>query len=269
LCYKLIPSIPVAAAMAVGVAVMAMFLLRCINPPGGAAALGAVLGGPVIHDLGFYYILVPVGLNVLVIFIIALIVNNMLPGRRYPLMIERAAEPQQDDLRWALGQNAINDKDLDEVMNNLDSFIDVDREELKNIYQQATINAYKRRLGHVTCADVMTVDPLVITPEMKLGQVREIMMNQHRVALPVVDEGRQVIGLLTQEDLLHAHTLDGHVADIMRPSPEMAYTDQHVLDIVPLISKRGWRTISVVDREQRLQGIITRSDIIRTLLALH
>jgi len=268
LSYKLIASVPVAAATAVATAIVGMFLLRCINPPGAAAALGAVLGGPVIHDLGFFYILVPVGLNVLVIIVVALIVNNLLPGRRYPLRFEKATEPQQADLRWALGHNSIDDKDLDEVMENLDTFIDVGRDELKSIYQQATLNAYKRRLGPVTCADIMTAEPLVLTADMNLGQVRDIMMRHHRVALPVVDDRRQVIGLLTQEDLLHDHPRDGLVTDIMRPSPEMAYTDQHVLDIVPLISEQGWRTISVVDRDQTIQGIITRSDIIRALLSI-
>ena len=268
LCFKLITSIPVAAAMAVAMAIVAMFLLRCMNPPGGAAALGAVLGGPVIHDLGFYYVLVPVGLNVLVIFVVALIVNNLLPGRHYPLMFERTTDKQRADMKWVLGQDTISDKDLDKVMDNLDSFIDVDRDDLKQIFQQATLHAYKRRLGHVTCADIMTADPSVITADMGLGQVRDIMMSQHRVALPVIDDRRQVIGLLTQEDLLHEHPLNERVADVMRPSSEMAYVDQHVLDIVPLISKQGWRTITVVDREQQLQGIITRSDIIRALLSL-
>jgi CBS domain-containing membrane protein len=184
LCYKLIPSVSVAAAMAVAVAIVAMFFLRCMNPPGGAAALGAVLGGPLIHDLGFYYALIPVGLNVMVIFIIALIVNNLLPGRRYPLLREQTDEGQKADLTWALGQDVIDDNDLDDVMATIDSYIDVDREDLKQIYQQATLHAYKRRLGHVTCADIMTTDPSVVTADMGLGQVREIMMRQHRVALP-------------------------------------------------------------------------------------
>jgi CBS-domain-containing membrane protein len=114
----------------------------------------------------------------------------------------------------------------------------------------------------------MTTDPSVVTADMGLGQVREIMMRQHRVALPVIDDQRQVIGLLTQEDLLQDHQHDVRVADVMHPSPEMAYIDQHILDIVPLISKRGWRTMSILDRQQKLQGIITRSDIIRALLSL-
>ena len=54
----------------------------------------------------------------------------------------------------------------------------------------------------------------------------------------------------------------------MKKTFDVASVDQHVLDIVPLISKQGWRAISVVDDEQRLLGVITRSEIARALLAL-
>ena len=268
LCYQWLAATPLAAAFSVSIAIVAMFFLRCMNPPGGAAALGAVLGGPAIHDLGFYYVLMPVGLNVLIIFIAALVINNLLPGRRYPLMTKPPDEKSKTDFSWALGQQLFNDADIDMAMENLDAYIDADREDLKQIYRQAALNAYKRRLGHVNCSDIMTPDPSVITAETLLGQARVIMTQQHRVALPVIDESRQVIGVLTQEDLLLGHQQDVRAVDVMRPATEMAFVDQHVLDIVPLISKVGWRTIPVIDREQRLQGIITRSDIIRTLLSL-
>lgn len=52
-----------AAGLAVGGAILAMSLLRCLHPPGGAAALTAVIGGPAIHAASFGFALVPVALN--------------------------------------------------------------------------------------------------------------------------------------------------------------------------------------------------------------
>src|SRR5689334_1537892 len=57
---------PLAAAVAVGVAITAMYYARCIHPPGGATALTAVLGGATLRKLGFGYVAVPVGINVAV-----------------------------------------------------------------------------------------------------------------------------------------------------------------------------------------------------------
>lgn len=83
-CYQLIPDLLLASVSAVALAVLVMQLLRCLHPPGGAAAMVAVLGGPAIHDLGYGYVIAPVGLNALVLLGLALLINNVLPGRRYP-----------------------------------------------------------------------------------------------------------------------------------------------------------------------------------------
>jgi CBS domain-containing membrane protein len=85
-CYKFIPDVLLASVSAVALAILVMQLLRCVHPPGGAAAMVAVLGGPAIHELGYAYVLAPVGVNAAVILLCALLVNNAIPGRRYPAM---------------------------------------------------------------------------------------------------------------------------------------------------------------------------------------
>ena len=74
----------VAAALGVSLAIAAMLLTRTLHPPGGATALIAVIGGPKIHALGFLYALVPAGLGALVLLTVALAVNNLGRGRKYP-----------------------------------------------------------------------------------------------------------------------------------------------------------------------------------------
>jgi CBS-domain-containing membrane protein len=61
-----------------------MHATRTLHPPGGATALIAVIGGPQVHDLGYVYALAPVGLGAVVMLVVALIVNNLHPTRRYP-----------------------------------------------------------------------------------------------------------------------------------------------------------------------------------------
>lgn len=78
----LIPATELAGAAAVGGAIFAMLVLRCLHPPGGATALSAVVGGSGV-SLGYQYVLTPVLLNVLVMLASAYLFH--LPGRRYPL----------------------------------------------------------------------------------------------------------------------------------------------------------------------------------------
>ena len=73
-----------AAALAVSVAIALMHLTKTLHPPGGATALIAVIGSKTIHDLGYWYVLVPTGLGAMVLLVIALLVNNIPENRRYP-----------------------------------------------------------------------------------------------------------------------------------------------------------------------------------------
>jgi CBS domain-containing membrane protein len=50
---EVISSPEVAAALAVALAIALMSLTRCLHPPGGAAALTAVIGDSAIHALGW------------------------------------------------------------------------------------------------------------------------------------------------------------------------------------------------------------------------
>lgn len=44
----------------------------------------AVIGGEKIHNLGYLYAVIPVGLGVLIMLIIALLINNIPKNRQYP-----------------------------------------------------------------------------------------------------------------------------------------------------------------------------------------
>lgn len=83
-CYYLLGTAWAAAALAVSLAIIAMIITNTVHPPGGATALIAVIGGEQVHHLGFWYVLAPAGLGAVVLLIIALLVNNLAPNRRYP-----------------------------------------------------------------------------------------------------------------------------------------------------------------------------------------
>jgi CBS-domain-containing membrane protein len=73
-----------AAAVAVATAIAAMHLTKTLHPPGGATALIAVIGGDSVHSLGYMYALVPAGLGAVILLLVAVVVNNIPKGRRYP-----------------------------------------------------------------------------------------------------------------------------------------------------------------------------------------
>lgn len=73
-----------AAAMAVSTSIALMHFTKTLHPPGGATALIAVIGGESVHNLGYLYVVIPTALGAGVMLIVALLVNNIPKGRKYP-----------------------------------------------------------------------------------------------------------------------------------------------------------------------------------------
>lgn len=79
-----VPQLWLAAALAVSLSIVLMQITKTLHPPGGATALIAIIGSPKIKSLGYIYVLSPILSGVLILFLIALVVNNMTPHRSYP-----------------------------------------------------------------------------------------------------------------------------------------------------------------------------------------
>jgi CBS-domain-containing membrane protein len=73
-----------AAAIGVATSIAVMHATKTLHPPGGATGLIAVVGSQKVHDLGYLYVLVPVGLGVCIMLAVALLVNNLSKNRQYP-----------------------------------------------------------------------------------------------------------------------------------------------------------------------------------------
>jgi CBS-domain-containing membrane protein len=74
----------IAAPLAVALALALMMITKTLHPPGGSTALVAVIGGEKIQALGFLYPFVPVAIGTLVLLLVALLINNLSPHRKYP-----------------------------------------------------------------------------------------------------------------------------------------------------------------------------------------
>lgn len=121
-----------AGALAVGLSVLAMYYLRCIHPPGGATGLAAALSIPV---LGYEFLFMPVLLNVVLLLVFALFINNLVLLRRYPAGLRKAPKDESvsavhEDVAYALAQ--------------MESFIDVDEDDLVHLYLLTNRHALRR-----------------------------------------------------------------------------------------------------------------------------
>ncbi|HMQ13606.1 MAG TPA: CBS domain-containing protein [Candidatus Competibacter phosphatis] len=126
--------------------------------------------------------------------------------------------------------------------------------------------------------DVMTVDPIAISPKAKLREAEELFETHDFNGVPVVDNQRCLLGMLTKFDLLNAfrfdaHTLVPHYDDIMEQTVETVMTREPVtvapqLPLSRLLQKLveiRAKSLPVVEEGHRLVGIISRQDVLKAL----
>jgi CBS domain-containing membrane protein len=135
-CAKTVANPLLAAPLAVALAIAAMHYLRCVHPPGGATAMIAVIGGPVVRELGYGFILTPILVNILVVLAGAIVFNSFFPWRRYPSSLVRS-----EDKGVVAPYGPIAHEDFVYALSQIDSFIDVSEEDLVQIYDLATRKA--------------------------------------------------------------------------------------------------------------------------------
>ena len=111
-----------AAGLAVALAIAGMSLLRCLHPPAGGTVLLTALASPAIAAEGLWFLVAPLGLNIIALLLVGLVWNR-LTGHSYPHRPTPLA-PQPD---W-IGH--IEDADLDAVLAEWDEVLDASRADL-------------------------------------------------------------------------------------------------------------------------------------------
>lgn len=289
-CVSYIPDPWLAAAAAVALSILAMLSTHSLHPPGGAVALVAVLGGEGIRAKGFGFVLEPVGLNVLLMLAVALAINNFLPSRRYPARAasRKDRKHHHDDLT-PLSRLGLDRDDLHGALRDLDIYLDISEDDLVQVYDRAGTHAFRRKMGNITCADIMSRDLATAEYGTDLEEVWA-RLRFHRVkAIPVVDRFSHVIGIVTLVDFLKRANLKTYetfedklikfirrtpgensekpevVGQIMASPVVTARADMHIVELVPLLSDKGLHHIPVVDANGHLAGMVTQTDLIAAL----
>ncbi len=135
----LVDDLVIGAAVAVGASILCMHLLDALHPPGAATALTLVLGASQFHHMGGWWTAAIVGLNVGPFLIFAMLINNLLPGRSYPMPLKPQAAPPR---YVPLGEITLSD--IEFALQEIDSVIDANNEELLAITRRAVHHAYQR-----------------------------------------------------------------------------------------------------------------------------
>ena len=267
--------LPLVAAIAAALSIALMFATRSLHPPGGAAALLAVLAA----QTDWTYALFPVACNCLLL-VLAGILFNSWTGRRYP---------HQHQLEPAPAGSRFSNADLEAALAHYNQVLDVSRHDLAELLHYAEGVAYQRQLGDLRCADIMTPQVVAADYGMPLAEAWRLMRERRIKALPVVDPARRIIGIVTAGDFLKLANLDAAdgigdrlravlrrtgashsdrpevVGQVMTRRVQVISSDRPLIELLPILADAGHHHIPIIDAERRLAGIITQTDVVRSL----
>jgi CBS domain-containing protein len=113
--------------------------------------------------------------------------------------------------------------------------------------------------------DVMTTDVKVIACEGTLRQAAEMMRACDFGSLPVSRDQR-LVGMLTDRDIVVRAVAEGlggdcPVSKVMSEDLKFCYDDQSVEEAASRMSDLGVRRLPVVDRQERLVGFMSLSNV--------
>jgi CBS domain-containing membrane protein len=151
-------------------------------------------------------------------------------------------------------------------MRRLSQRLDVLPEDVLALVQDAENHALDRRLGSLPVERIMLTDVAVVQPFESIFRARAAMVQHEVKTLPVVDQDRHVVGIISIIDLFTRDIVELEpVESIMRRDVTTIPRTTPVAELVPLMTQEGFKNVPVVDNDGRLVGIITRGELIAVL----
>ncbi len=145
--------------------------------------------------------------------------------------------------------------------------------------------------GERRVAEVITRNPVAVSPATPLSELVRLLVGREYRALPVVDADQHVVGIVTSSDLverggaplrlellgalspdalateLQALEAAGRsAADVMTREVVTVQPETDLATAAHLMVTRGLKRMPVVDAEGRLVGMLSRFDILRSLV---
>jgi len=109
----------------------------------------------------------------------------------------------------------------------------------------------------------MVVDPVTVTPDTTLGEVRQIVAAKKITGFPVIDpKSGRLVGMLTNRDMRFENDPNRKAAELMTTGDLVTVREGTGRDQArELLRTRKIERVIVVDEDQRAVGLITMKDI--------
>ncbi|MHB1420168.1 MAG: CBS domain-containing protein [Bacillota bacterium] len=208
--------------------------------------------------------------------------TGVLYTREVEIIINEVRSLKKEDQVACISLQA---EDFKAAIKGIQSYVDITDEDLMNLYLMALDHAKRRMTGGMPASEVMTRTVISVHTGETLESVLEILMRHNISGLPVLDAQNRVVGVISEADFVQLlsndqatgasgkifsffrkeHTYGITAADAMSTPAITRSKETSIKDIASMMIEKKVNRVPIVDKDGRLLGIVTRSDIVKAL----
>ena len=185
----------------------------------------------------------------------------------------------------------ISDDDILAAMKEIGGYLDISFGDFKELYHIACSHALKRLMQSVKARDIMTKKVVYVYKQTSSREIAKIMAKHNVSGIPVIDDGEQVVGIISENDFLSrmgkkeiksfmniialcledkgclAMPISNQNAEDIMTSPVITANEETpVSDIVNLFAQKNINRVPILSQDKKLIGIVSRANVLQTII---
>jgi CBS-domain-containing membrane protein len=180
-------------------------------------------------------------------------------------------------------------EDFARALQEMGTYMDVSVDDLLQVQTLAIKHAHMRKAQNRQVDSLMTQPVISVSPECTLSEAAHLLVSHRISGLPVVDESKKLLGIITEADFLRALGVPAHhpghhlwqtLENMFHPTVQVRETEGTVAELMvrdvitlpdkarlhealELMKQHRIKRLVVCDEKQRVVGMLTRSNLVR------
>ena len=132
----------------------------------------------------------------------------------------------------------------------------------------------KKRVGSYTIEEIMTEDVVTLTPNTTVREAIRLFLEKNIAGAPIIDSARKVVSIISEVDLMKFAAQGKMDLPMQQLLKNLVKADKVVTvnhrenfkDVFKKFLLNPVRRVLVVDSTGKLQGLVSRKNILRTFM---
>jgi CBS domain-containing protein/anti-sigma regulatory factor (Ser/Thr protein kinase) len=135
--------------------------------------------------------------------------------------------------------------------------------------ENSKLSKYASIFEDIKASDIMASKVVALTADKKIAHAKEMMKIKKISGIPVIDDKKKLVGMISIEDIINAlefNRINEPIRNIMTQKVVAIGLSETLSEIVDKFENYKFGRFPVVDDQCRIQGIISKEDILHGII---